>query len=84
MQYVYKILCNNTVSFSSLFPQIVGSQFDSTEDTSGVSNSTFYETIYALLDKHSPKYRLTFGETLAGKLQSLEQVQNNEDTAGVQ
>lgn len=61
--------------------QIVGNEFDSTEDTDS-SNATYYETIYALLDKHSPKYRLTFGETLAGKLQSLQQDQGTEVVEG--
>ncbi|XP_072045939.1 GSK3-beta interaction protein-like [Amphiura filiformis] len=64
--------------------RIVGSQFDNTDDTTDVSDSIFYETIYALLDQHSPKYRLTFGETLAGKLQCLQQVQGNEETTEVQ
>ena len=38
-------------------------------------NSTYYETIYSLLDKYSPKYRLTFGEALAGKLAGLQKLQ---------
>ncbi|XP_038072380.1 GSK3-beta interaction protein-like [Patiria miniata] len=49
--------------------RIVGTSFDRIDDS---DESTYYETIYALLDKHSPQYRLTFGETLADKLQLLQ------------
>ncbi|XP_022111179.1 GSK3-beta interaction protein-like [Acanthaster planci] len=49
--------------------RIVGTSFDQID---GNIESPFYETIYALLDKHSPQYRLTFGETLVDKLQLLQ------------
>lgn len=60
------------VELSALGYRIVGNKFD---EISSEMNSTYYETIYSLLDKHSPKYRLTFGEALAGKLEGLQKLQ---------
>ena len=57
------------------FPQIVGSTYDSVQDAD--KTLPYYETIYALLDKHSPQYRLTFGEALADKLQLLQNEQKD-------
>ncbi|XP_006818374.1 GSK3B-interacting protein-like [Saccoglossus kowalevskii] len=58
------------VELSVLGFGVVGRRFDTIDDS---LPTTYYETIYALLDKLSPGYRLTFGETLAGKLQMLQQ-----------
>ncbi|XP_033629489.1 GSK3B-interacting protein-like [Asterias rubens] len=55
--------------------RIVGSTYDSVQDAD--KTLPYYETIYALLDKHSPQYRLTFGEALADKLQLLQNEQKD-------
>jgi hypothetical protein len=50
--------------------QIVGRAYDVIDDTAQVKH---YETIYALLDQVSPKYRNSFGDTLLKKLENLQQ-----------
>lgn len=56
--------------------RVVSGCFDKIE----TENSKCYETIYALLDDLSPGYRNSFGDTLAMKLASLKQKQD-EDSA---
>lgn len=59
-----------------LFYQIVGRTYNAIDDT---SQSKYYETIYALLDQVSPKYRNSFGDTLLRKLENLQR--QSEDNA---
>ena len=56
--------------------QVVGKAADQITEE---DNTQYYETIYALLDAHSPAYRRSFGDTLMSKLASLQQQQNQQD-----
>lgn len=56
--------------------RIVGRTFNTIDDT---PQSKYYETIYALLDQVSPKYRNSFGDTLLRKLENLQK--QSEDSA---
>ncbi|XP_022288304.2 GSK3B-interacting protein-like [Crassostrea virginica] len=49
--------------------RIVGRKYDAIEET---AQTKYYETIYALLDQVSPKYRNSFGDTLLKKLEHLQ------------
>ncbi|XP_003730505.3 GSK3B-interacting protein [Strongylocentrotus purpuratus] len=58
--------------------RVIGHEYDTiTKDIS----TPYFETIYSLLDHYSPKYRLTFGQALADKLQELQETEigNSED-----
>ncbi|XP_030843833.1 GSK3B-interacting protein-like [Strongylocentrotus purpuratus] len=58
--------------------RVIGHEYDTiTKDMS----TPYFETIYSLLDHYSPKYRLTFGQALADKLQELQETEigNSED-----
>ncbi|XP_071493195.1 GSK3B-interacting protein-like [Diadema antillarum] len=55
--------------------RIIGHSFDT---VSKDISSSYFETIYSLLDHHSPKYRLTFGQALADKLQALQDICQND------
>jgi len=49
--------------------QIVGNQFDSCDDDDETEEA--YETIYALIQQRSPKYRESFGNSLINALNKL-------------
>ncbi|XP_078000439.1 GSK3-beta interaction protein-like [Glandiceps talaboti] len=59
--------------------RIVGNQFDCVGNS---ADNSYFETIYALLDKLSPGYRLSFGEALINKLSMLQdtnKIQQDDD-----
>ena len=61
------------VNPSFLLFQIIAQRYDHFDDK---DQSQYFETIYSLLDHHSPQYRSSFGDTLMGKLQQLQQQQD--------
>lgn len=56
------------VELSVLGFRVVGDQFDKNQEG---GETTYYETMYALLDLVSPGYSQAFGEALVQKLASL-------------
>lgn len=50
--------------------KIVGLNFDSCDNEDGADDET-YETIYALIQSHSPGYTKSFGNALVDKLNKL-------------
>ncbi|XP_054162452.1 GSK3B-interacting protein-like [Oppia nitens] len=59
-----------TIEMSSAGFRICGHQLD-TNDLTADDRTVYYETPYALLDNISPKYRQSFGDQLAQKLQEF-------------
>ena len=78
-QYDFRDIQSWVVAYScnvySIF-QIVGDKFDLDEKPS----DKWFETIYALLDSHSPEYRKSFGDALFTKLSNLKLQQDEQET----
>ena len=62
-----KEMLKYTIELSTAGFRICGNAFDSNH----VSDSKSFETIYALLDSISPKYRESFGQALSDRLTAL-------------
>ncbi|XP_021370873.1 GSK3-beta interaction protein-like [Mizuhopecten yessoensis] len=56
--------------------RVVGNKFNMVDEN---ASSQYFETIYALLDNHSPKYRKSFGDALLRKLENLQMSQKESD-----
>ncbi|XP_060079669.1 GSK3-beta interaction protein-like [Ylistrum balloti] len=56
--------------------RVVGNKFNMVDEN---TSSQYFETIYALLDNHSPKYRKSFGDALLKKLENLQMSQEKSD-----
>ncbi|XP_033741556.1 GSK3-beta interaction protein-like [Pecten maximus] len=56
--------------------RVVGNKFNIVDET---ASSQYFETIYALLDHHSPKYRKSFGDALLRKLENLQMSREESD-----
>ncbi|XP_069134175.1 GSK3B-interacting protein-like [Argopecten irradians] len=56
--------------------RVVGNKFNTVDEK---VTSQYFETIYALLDHHSPKYRKSFGDALLRKLENLQMSRGDSD-----
>jgi len=56
---------------------VVGKSYD-TKDSA--VDQSFFETIYSLLDYHSPLYRASFGNSLMKELQKLQESSDNQES----
>ncbi|XP_076330406.1 GSK3-beta interaction protein-like [Tachypleus tridentatus] len=55
---------------------VVGNEFNSKAETDCSDDAIYFETPYALLDKYSPLYRDTFGNTLICKLNEIKEMED--------
>lgn len=76
--YIFIFFKDDYTSLYIYLLQLVGRNFDVMDDDAEASS--YYETIYSLLDSISPEYRNTFGDTLAQKLQGLQDLQQTPES----